>query len=252
MGETVRPQPVEIVTTPRAKPIDRIVRYIPVYQTPATRVCEACVTTGHRRNSPPRPTMSSDSPPTRRFVITVLSRDRVGIIADVSRAISALQGDIADMRESVLCGYLTMIMLTTFPDSQTAEALQQSLRALNDARRPGLPLLDVIVRPADDALPATGSSLPSGAYVLTVTGTDHIGLVAAVSGFCARHQINILDLSTAVADGAYTMILLIDLSGRRDVVELRRELRRFGEETHLCLVLQHYAIFKATNEVSLL
>ncbi len=196
--------------------------------------------------------MSSDPPLTRAFVITVLSRDRVGIIADVSNAISTLNGDIADLRESVLRGYLTMIMLTTFPASQTAEALQQSLQALNDTRKPGQPPLDVVVRPADDALPAGRSGIPDDTYVLTVTGTDHIGLVAAVSGFCARHQINILDLSTAVAGGAYTMILLVDLSGRRDVVEIRRRLRSFGEESQLCLVLQHYAIFKATNEVSLI
>ena len=38
-----------------------------------------------------------------------MARDRVGIIADVSRVISALEGDIADLRESVLRGYLTTV-----------------------------------------------------------------------------------------------------------------------------------------------
>jgi predicted amino acid-binding ACT domain protein len=77
-------------------------------------------------------------------------------------------------------------------------------------------------------------------------------VTAAVSGFCARHNVNILDLSTAVSDGAYTMILLVDLSERSDVADIRRQLQIFGQESGLSLVLQHYAIFKATNEVGLI
>lgn len=195
--------------------------------------------------------MTGNSLAHKQFVITILSRDRVGIIADVSGAISALEGDIADLRESVLRGYLTMILLATFPASQTAEAVQESLQAIN-TRQTGIPPLDIIVRPADDALPAGQSAIPDGAYVLTATGSDRIGFVAAVSGFCARHHINILDLSTAVSDGAYTMILLVDLSGRGDVTDIRRQLEAFGQERGLSLVLQHYAIFKATNEVGLI
>jgi glycine cleavage system transcriptional repressor len=195
--------------------------------------------------------MSNHNLPHRQFVITILSRDRVGIIADVSGAISALEGDIADLRESVLRGYLTMILLATFPASQTAEAIQHSLQAIN-AQRIDMPPLDIIVRPADDALPAGQSTIPDDTYVLTATGSDRIGFVASVSDFCARHNINILDLSTAVSEGAYTMILLVDLSGRGDVADIRRQLRVFGQETNLHLVLQHYAIFKATNEVGLI
>ncbi|MBN1427012.1 MAG: ACT domain-containing protein [Anaerolineae bacterium] len=195
--------------------------------------------------------MSNDSSPQKQFVITILSRDRVGIIADVSDAISTLEGDIADLRESVLRGYLTMIFLVTFPASQTADTIRQSLQAIN-TRRVDKPPLEVIVRPADDSTPAGQSSIPPDAYVLTATGSDKIGFVASVSGFCARHDINILDLSTAVSDGDYTMILLVDLSERGDVADIRRRLQDFGQETGLRIVLQHYDIFKATNEVSLL
>lgn len=195
--------------------------------------------------------MSDEPTPHRQFVITILSRDRVGIIADVSGAISVLEGDIADLRESVLRGYLTMILLATFPPSQTAQAIQQSLQAIN-IRRADRPPLDVIVRTADDALPPGQSNIPDGTYVLTATGSDRIGFVASVSDFCARHNINILDLSTAVSEGAYTMILLVDLSERGDVADIRRQLQAFGQESGLNLVLQHYAIFKATNEIGLI
>ena len=193
--------------------------------------------------------MSNPPPPPRQqFVITVLARDRVGIIAEVSSAISALEGDIADLRESVLRGYLTMMLLATFPAAQTAEAIRQRLLALNAQ---GAAPLEIVVHPAGDALPPAPSDIPANAYVLTATGRDRIGFVATVSAFCARHAINILDLSTAVAEGGYTMMLLVDLSRCEDVALIRQQLRAFGQETGLRLMLQHYTIFKATNEVSL-
>jgi predicted amino acid-binding ACT domain protein len=162
-----------------------------------------------------------DAPPRRQFVITVLARDRVGIIAEVSRVISALEGDIADLRESVLRGYLNMMLLATFPASQALDVIRQRLLALN---APGALPMEIVVHPADDALPPAPSDIP---------------------------HLNILDLSTAVSEGAYIMILLVDLS-HEDVAGVRRQLQAFSQETGLRLMLQHYTIFKATNEVSLL
>jgi predicted amino acid-binding ACT domain protein len=84
--------------------------------------------------------------------------------------------------------------------------------------------------------------------VLTASGGDRIGFVAAVSSFCAANQINILDLSTAVEDGLYTMMLLVDLS-RCDVSDVRSRLEHFAQETGFDVVLQHHDIFRATQEV---
>ena len=44
-----------------------------------------------------------------------MSIDRIGIVHEISRAISELQGNIADIRQSVLCGYFSMILLAAFP-----------------------------------------------------------------------------------------------------------------------------------------
>ena len=57
------------------------------------------------------------------YVISVISRDRIGIVADVSSALAALRGDIADLRQSVLRDYFTMILLVTFPAEVSADAI---------------------------------------------------------------------------------------------------------------------------------
>lgn len=182
------------------------------------------------------------------FVLSIMSRDRVGIVCDVASAISDLQGDIADLRQSVLCGYFTMILIAFFPEEVTEDAIRRRLSSIN---REDAPTLEIVVRPADEAALLEGGAALDNAYVLTASGRDRVGFVATVSSFCARNGINILDLSTAVDDGTYIMILLIDLS-HSDVSEVRRALARFGQETGFDVVLQHYDIFKATQEVSIL
>jgi len=183
----------------------------------------------------------------QRFVISITSRDRIGIVSEVSSAISELRGDIADLRQSVLCGYFTMILIASFPAEVTAETIRDRLAAINT---PGRPVLEITVNQAEEPA-ADEAAVLENAYVLTASGRDRIGFVATVSSFCARHQINILDLSTAVADGSYIMMLLVDLS-RCDTGEIRRRLKQFGLETGFNVVLQHYDIFKATHEVSIL
>ena len=53
------------------------------------------------------------------FFLSISSRDRIGIVYQVSSAISELGGDIADLRQSVLRGHFTMILLASFPDTVT-------------------------------------------------------------------------------------------------------------------------------------
>ena len=183
----------------------------------------------------------------QEFVISITSRDRIGIVYDVSSAISELRGDIADLRQSVLRGYFTMILIASFPAEVAAETIRRRLVALNT---PGKPPLEIFVTRAE-GVAVEEAGMPENAYVLTASGRDRIGFVATVSSFCAGNQINILDLSTAVAGGSYTMMLLVDLS-RCDTGEIRRRLKQFGQETGFDVVLQHYDIFKATHEVSIL
>jgi predicted amino acid-binding ACT domain protein len=177
-----------------------------------------------------------------------MSRDRVGIVFDVSNAISKLHGDIADIRQSVLRGYFTMILYTSFPAAVTLAEVKQTLADVDSS---GDTPLEISVKPVADLddIPPTAS--PEHTYVFTASGQDRIGFVAAVSQFCAENNINILDLSTTVASGQYTMILLVDLSRCASIDAIRRRLNAFKQQAGVQIVLQHYDIFKATNEIKL-
>jgi len=186
--------------------------------------------------------------PRELFVISIISRDHIGIIYDVSKAISELEGNIADVRQSVLCGYFTMILLASFPPDVTQRSIE---RKLAEADSHSESAMEAVVRKADKNALTSGASTPENAYVLTATGQDRVGFVALMTSFCVRHNINILDLSTTTSDGAYVMILVIDLNHCASLSDVRHNLQQFSEENSIKAVLQHYDIFRALHEINL-
>ena len=182
-----------------------------------------------------------------QFVISIMSRDRVGIVRDVAGCLSGLGGNIADLSQTVLRGYFTMILLATFPDGVSSEKIKRRLRTLNVDHAP--PLECTIFPATDEAVDARVAQ--ENIYVLTASGPDRIGFVAAVTTFCADNAINILDLATLVNDGEYVMVLQVDLSRAAALNTIQRKLQAFRAESGIHVVLQHSDIFAATNEINM-
>ncbi len=183
-----------------------------------------------------------------QYVISIMSRDRVGIVHEVSQAISDLEGNIAEIRQSVLCGYFTMILLASFPASSTQRDIE---RRLTEVDAHSETAIDVAVKKVEVTSQSIGKTIPDNAYVLTATGPDKIGFVATVSSFCAGNNINILDLSTTSSNNEYVMILIVDLTRCPSSETVRHDLQAFASEKGLHIVLQHYNIFRAVNEINL-
>lgn len=180
---------------------------------------------------------------TNQYIISVMAADRVGIIHDITKTISALKGDLTDTRQQVLQGYFTMILYGSFPEEVSRQTIREQLLGI-DQKNP----FEISIKPVNQGKDESPSK-PAQNYVLTARGTDRIGFVALVSGFCSEHKINILDLSTTGQGETYTMILLVDLSQCASMEKLRAELKQLEQRHDLSLLLQHRDIFKATNEI---
>ncbi len=180
------------------------------------------------------------------MVISVMSKDRPGIIADITGAIFELNGDLADLNQSVLCGYLNMILIATFAEDITPEDVIARLSHVKTGTK-----YDAIVKLMDSPIEITKTMLPPKTYVVTVHGKNKSGLVYGISSFCYERNINITDLSTTLNEGNYTMILQIDLSHVGDIKAVRKDLGDYAEETGLQVMMQHYDIFRVTHEISL-
>lgn len=68
-----------------------------------------------------------------KAVITVVGRDKVGIIAEVSRVLSENQVNILDISQTIMQDMFTMIMLVDVSQSKVVfSALADTLSALGD------------------------------------------------------------------------------------------------------------------------
>lgn len=182
----------------------------------------------------------------KQMVMSVMSKDRPGIIADITGVIYHLHGDLADLNQSVLCDYFTMILIATFDDAVTPEDVVAGFSHIQSETR-----LEVVVKEMETPMEIARAKRPKETYVLTAQGRNQSGLVHRIGLFCCQHGINILDLATTLSEDQYTMILQLDLSRVESVDAIRTSLTDYAEESGLAVVLQHEDIFKAVSEITL-
>ncbi len=182
----------------------------------------------------------------KQMIISVMSKDRPGIIADITGSIYRLGGDVADLNQTVLCGFLTMILSASFDPDVTKEDLIASISHIKTASKFEVSIKEIALDKQDDMKP------PDETYILTVQGPNKTGIVHGISQFCYEHNINILDLATTLKDDQYTMALQLDLKLCSSSTEmLHRELEEYSRENNLTIMMQHNDIFKVTNEITL-
>ncbi len=84
--------------------------------------------------------------------------------------------------------------------------------------------------------------------IITVTGSDHPGIVAAVANLLARVNANIEDISQTVVAGLFTMIMIANI-GSANFDQLKRDLEAIGERQGVQVTAQHENIFRYMHRV---
>jgi predicted amino acid-binding ACT domain protein len=181
-------------------------------------------------------------------VISVMSRDRVGIVADVAARIAGLGGDLADLSQTTLRGFFTLIVIATFPPGVDLAAIRLELGQINvgsdeDGR------LEIIVKEAADDPQPEPDAASDESYMLAVRGPDRVGLLADVTRICRDHDLNILDLSTRASEGQYVTLLLVDASRAHPLERVRRALEDEASTRGFAFTLQHNDVFRVTHEI---
>ncbi|MGE5544074.1 MAG: ACT domain-containing protein [Bacillota bacterium] len=59
----------------------------------------------------------------QRLIITVIGKDRIGIIAAISQILAAAQINILDINQTIMQGFFTMIMIVDAKESTTDVAV---------------------------------------------------------------------------------------------------------------------------------
>ena len=86
--------------------------------------------------------------------------------------------------------------------------------------------------------------------IITVVGSDKVGIIAKVSAFLAGRNINILDISQTVLSGNFVMMMVVDLSSSTKVLEdLKKELEEMGESFGVSISMMHEKVFSAMQRI---
>ncbi|CCH21794.1 glycine cleavage system protein R [Micromonospora lupini] len=159
------------------------------------------------------------------LAITVIGRDRPGIVADVAEVLARLGANLTDSTMTRLRGHFAMTLICTGPDAAEVETALTPLAAEGQ--------LLATVR----AVTPDGEVAPAGEpYVLAVHGSDRMGIVAAMTRVLVDAGGNVTDLSTRLAGSLYVVLAEVELpSGVAEAVigRLHRTAAELGVEVTL-------------------
>jgi ACT domain-containing protein len=86
--------------------------------------------------------------------------------------------------------------------------------------------------------------------IVTVIGSDRVGIIAAISAVLAEANANILDITQTTMQGVFTMIMLVDVSQAAVSFEqLAGRLKAKGEEMCLTARIQREDIFNSMHRI---
>ena len=182
----------------------------------------------------------------KKIIVSVLGRDRPGIIATVSAVLFQNGCNIEDVSQTILQTEFAGIFIASYPDSLKQGSLLDLLREKLDPME-----LSVLLQKMKETEFRGGQ--PSEPFIITTMGPDHPGLVAGVTELLARFDVNISNLKAVFRGGddprANTMIYEVDLPVTVDQDLFRETLQERGRELDLDISLQHREIFEAIHTV---
>ncbi|HHT76677.1 MAG TPA: ACT domain-containing protein [Clostridiaceae bacterium] len=86
--------------------------------------------------------------------------------------------------------------------------------------------------------------------VMTVVGSDAVGIIAKISTILADNDINIKDITQTILDDIFTMIMIIDLSSSKiDMESLSKLLCEVGESRNLSIRVQLKELFNTMHRI---
>ncbi len=86
--------------------------------------------------------------------------------------------------------------------------------------------------------------------VITVIGTDAVGIIAKVSGKCTEYNVNILDITQKVYDTTFAMIMLVDTEGMKgQFADFADILKETGKEMGVVIRATHEELFNVMHHI---
>jgi len=159
------------------------------------------------------------------LVMTVISKDRTGLVESLARLIADHGGNWLDSRMCRLGGEFAGILRIDVP-KEREQALVQALQSLHSEG------LNIVVRPDETASSAEAAKSAS----LSLVGHDRPGIIYQISAALAHQNINVEELETQCYSAPMSGEMIFEAMARLQIPsscvisELRKELEGIGSE----------------------
>lgn len=182
-----------------------------------------------------------------KTIITVIGRDKPGIIASVSETLLRLSCNIENISQTILQSEFAGIYIVSAPEDLSLDELNRTLTDdLADLN------LQVHIKPLEEKTEIKDHN-DMEPFIVTTSGPDSKGLVAAISRVIADAGINITNLKAVFEGGdnpeRNIMIYELEVPADKDHLKLAEKLRARAEEINLDLTIQHKNIFDTVNRI---
>ena len=86
--------------------------------------------------------------------------------------------------------------------------------------------------------------------IITVVGSDKVGIIAKVTAFLAEHSINVVDITQTILSGNFVMMMMVSLdSSDITIDQLRDEMNKSGKEMGVEINNMSEKVFSAMHRV---
>ncbi|MGY0394929.1 MULTISPECIES: ACT domain-containing protein [unclassified Fusobacterium] len=86
--------------------------------------------------------------------------------------------------------------------------------------------------------------------IITVVGTDKVGIIAKVCTYLSEANINILDISQTIVSGYFNMLMIVDADKATKPLEaFTDDLINIGDDLGVKVTVQHEDIFNCMHRI---
>ena len=86
--------------------------------------------------------------------------------------------------------------------------------------------------------------------IITVVGSDKVGIVAKVTSFLAEHSANIIDITQSILSGNFVMMLMVNLDKADLTIDsFRDKMLELGKSIGVEINVMNEAVFSAMHRV---
>ena len=86
--------------------------------------------------------------------------------------------------------------------------------------------------------------------IITVVGTDKVGIIAKVCTYLSEANINILDISQTIVSGYFNMLMIVDADKATKPLEaFTDDLINIGNDLGVKVTVQHEDIFNCMHRI---